>query len=103
MIIQKEPDMKVLKEEFKKGNIYNVAIDKKTKKENDIAIIKKIVKNEMWYDDYIITDNYRFDEGYDIDICDDWNWTNCDYCILTPEEARPYLKEIMVATLSKIK
>ena len=101
MIIQSKPDFKVLKEEFDKGNIYNLSKRKSDGKESDIAIIKKIDGNNIIYDLYDAENNYNMDSKNDVDTLENWAWDRHDYIILTPEEARPYLKEIMVAILKE--
>ena len=101
MIIQSKPDFKILKQEFDKGNIYNLSKEKSNGKEGDIAIIKEMQPNTEFvtYDLYDIQDDYKLDQSENIEHCTDWAWDRYDYIILTPEEARSYLKEIIVSTL----
>lgn len=98
MIKQTEPDVKVLKQEFEKGNIYNIARYNKKEGDNSFAIIKG------FDDDFVIYDVYsceNFRRVYDNATSDtkEWSWDDSDFIILTPEEARPYLQKIMLATL----
>ena len=98
MLIQTEPDVETLKKEFKKGNIYNIARYRKDNKDDSFAIIKAFEGDNILYNVYdcedfnIILKDVKY-------TTNEWNWDDTNFIILTPEEARPYLQEIMLATL----
>jgi hypothetical protein len=100
MIKLNKKSLNLVKQEFEKGNIYQLLTQKgKVKEEIIFTIVNGVCEEGIYYKDYTIQNGYIECD----DSCTpirDWNWSGYDFYILNKEEASKYLKELIVKQLT---
>ena len=98
-------DYKLIRQEFDKGNnlwFVKIKDKKKYSLQEEIIVIKWMKSCKMEYDGYVIsTTTNEQDKVYNgkETTLKSWNFDDYNFYVLTKEEAKPYLKKIMMNKL----